>query len=64
MQVPGPGVELELWLPVYTTATAMRDLSHVCDLRQLTATLDPQPPEWGPRDRTCVLMDTSWIRYH
>ena len=27
MEVPGLGVELELWLPSYTTATAMQDLS-------------------------------------
>ena len=27
-----PGVEEELQLPAYPTATAMLDLSHVCDL--------------------------------
>ena len=32
MEVPRPGVELELQLPAYTTATAVPDLSHVCDL--------------------------------
>ena len=31
MEVPRLGVELELQLPAYTTATATRDLSHVCD---------------------------------
>ena len=33
MEVPGLGVELELQLPAYTTAaaTAMRDLSRICD---------------------------------
>ena len=32
MKVPRPGVELELYLPAYTTATPMPDLSHICDL--------------------------------
>ena len=32
MDVPGPGVEWVLQLLVYTTATAMPDLSGVCDL--------------------------------
>ena len=31
MDVPGPGVKLELQLLAYATATAMRDLSHICD---------------------------------
>ena len=30
----------------YSTATAMLDLSHICDLR-LTAMPDPQPTKWG-----------------
>ena len=32
MEFPRLGIELELQLPAYTTATAMQDLSHVCDL--------------------------------
>ena len=32
MEAPKLGVELELQLPTYTTATATRDQSHVCDL--------------------------------
>ena len=35
------GVESKLNLPAHTTATAMPDMSHVCDIPQLTATLDP-----------------------
>ena len=31
MEVPRLGVELELQLPAYTTATATRDLSLICD---------------------------------
>ena len=42
MQLPRLGVQLELQLPVYTTATATWDPSHICDLRQqLTEMLDP-----------------------
>ena len=32
MEVPRPGLELELSLPAYTTATATRDLIHICYL--------------------------------
>ena len=43
------GVESELQLSAYTTATAMWDLRHVCDLTpQPMAKLDPQPTEWSP----------------
>ena len=42
MEVPRLGVELELQLPAYTTATATQDLSCICNLQpQLMATLDP-----------------------
>ena len=32
MEVPRLGVESELQLPAYATATATRDLSRICDL--------------------------------
>ena len=32
MEVPRLGVESELQLPAYTTASAMQDLSHVCKI--------------------------------
>ena len=32
MDVPRLGTELELQLPAYPRATALRDPSHVCDL--------------------------------
>ena len=42
MEVPRLGVESELQLPAYTTATAAQDPSRVCDLTpQLMATPDP-----------------------
>ena len=41
MQVPGVGVESELQLQAYTTATATPDLSHICKtMLQLVATPD------------------------
>jgi len=33
MKAPRVGVKLELQLPAYTTATAMQNLSPICDLR-------------------------------
>ena len=41
MEVPRLGVKLELQQLAYATATAMPDLSRICDLPQLTATPDP-----------------------
>ena len=51
MEVPGLGVKSELQLQVYTTATAMLDLSHACDLHcSLT--------QREAKGQTCILMDT------
>ena len=42
MEVPRPGVESEFQLPAYTTAAAMLDPSHVCDLHHSSGqTPDP-----------------------
>ena len=56
MEVPGLGVESELQLPAYATATTTTDLTRVCYLWR------PQilNPLSTARDQTCVLMDTSW----
>ena len=43
MEVPRLGVELELQLPVYTTATAIRDPSHGFNLHHSSQ----QPTERG-----------------
>ena len=46
MKVPRLGVQSELQLPAYATATAMWDLSHVFDLHHSSlATLDLEPTE-------------------
>ena len=61
MEVPKLGVESELQLPAYTTATATPDLSLACNLYHNTWQhwiLNPL------RDRTCILMDASRIRFH
>ena len=42
MEVPKLGVESELQLPASTAATAMPDLSHICEARDRTRNLmDP-----------------------
>ena len=59
MNVPRLGGESELQLPAYTPATATRDPSHICDccLQQQWAL----SPLSKARDRTHLLMDTSWV---
>ena len=58
MEVPRLGVE-----PVYTTATAMRDPSCVCNLHYNSRQCQILNPLNEARDQTCVLMDTSWVCY-
>ena len=64
--VEGPtlGVELELQLLVYTTATAiaMWDPSRVCDLHHNSRQCQVLNPLSEARDGTCVLMDPNQIR--
>ena len=56
MEVPRPGIETELQLPAYTTAIAMQDLSHICDLHHSSWQYLNLQSE--TRDRTGILMDT------
>ena len=53
-------VESELQLPAYTTATATQDPSHVFDLHHSSWQHWILNPLSKARDRTHVLMDTSW----
>ena len=53
------GIELELLLLAYTTATATWDLSYVCDLQQSSQQHWILNPPSEARDRTCVLMGAS-----
>ena len=61
MEVPRLGVESELQLPVYTTATATRDPSHVCDLHHSSRQRWILNPLSGARDRTRNLIVPSRI---
>ena len=60
-EVPRLGVESELQLLAYATATATQDLSHICDLccSLWQCWILSLPSE--ARDQTCILMDTSWV---
>ena len=61
MEVPRLGVELELQLPAYATATAMPDPSHICDLHHSSWPCWIPDPLSVARDRTCILMDAGRI---
>ena len=64
MKVPRLEVELELQLPAYTTATAMGNLSYICDLHHSSWQHQIIYPQSEARDQTHVLVDTSWVLYH
>ena len=62
MEVPRLGVELEHQLLTYTTATAMPDMSCVCNLYHSSRQCQILNQLSKVRDRTCVFMDASQIR--
>ena len=64
MEIPRLGVELELQLPAYTTATATQDPTHVFDLHQSSGQRQILNPLSKARDWTHILMDTSGVHYH
>ena len=64
VEVPRVGVELELQLPAYATATAMPDPSCIYDLHHSSWQCWIFNPLIEARDRTHVLTDTSWFSYH
>ena len=64
MEVSRLGVLSELQQPGYATATAAWDLSHVCDLHHSSQKFQILDPLSEARDRTHILMDTSWICFH
>ena len=63
MEAPKLGVELELQLPAYTTATATWDPSCVCDLHHSPWQCRILNPRSKARDQTWNLMVPSWIRF-
>ena len=62
MEVPRLEVRLELQLLAYTTATATPDPNHIFDLHHISWQHQILNPLSKARDRTCVLMNTSWVR--
>ena len=64
MEVSRLGFKSELQLPAYTTATATRDPSRVCDLHHSTWQGQILNTLSEARDQTHNLMDTSWVCYH
>ena len=61
MEVARLGVKVVLQVLAYATATAMQDLSHVCDLQHNVQQHQMPNPLSEARDPTCILMDTSWV---
>ena len=64
MDVPRLGVQSELQLLDYTTATATRDLSRVCNSHHSSEQCQIFNTLREARDQTYVLMGTSQIRFH
>lgn len=60
MEVPRLAIKSELQLPAYATATAMLDLSCVCDLHHSLWQCWILNSLSEARDPTCILVDTSW----
>ena len=61
VKVPRLGVELELQLPAYITATATPDLSCICDLHLSLRQHRILNPLNKARDWTPIPVDTSWV---
>ena len=61
MGAPGLGVEWELQLPAYTTATAIQDPSRVCDHSSRQCRI--LNPVSEARDQILSLVDASWVCY-
>ena len=61
MEVPRPGVELTLQLPVYATAMATQDPSHICCLDLSLLQCQILNPLSKARDQTCILSDAKDI---
>ena len=58
-ETPRLGVKWEQQLPAYTTATAMPDPSHVCNLHHSSQPCPILNPLRGARDQTRVFLNTE-----
>ena len=58
MEVAGPGIESELQLQAYTTATATPDLSKISNLHQSLWQCWILNPRSEAREETCMLTET------
>ena len=61
MEVPGPGVKLDLQLPAYTTAASMLDPSHICELHHSLKKHWILNPLSKARDRTFTSWTLCWL---
>ena len=59
MEVPRLGVESELQLQAYTTATAMQDPNHICNLHQSSQQCQILNLLSKARDQTHILIEGS-----
>ena len=64
LEVPRLGVESELYLPAYTTATATWDASCVCNLHHSWQQCQILNPLSKARDQTCNLMGPTKSSIH
>ena len=62
-EVPRLGVGSKFQLLAYTTATATGDPSCICDLHHSSWQCQILNPLNRSRDRTRILMDTSWVHF-
>ena len=61
LKFPDGGVKSELQLLAYTTATAMWDPNHVCNLHRGSQHHCILNPLSEAKDQTCILMDNNQI---
>ena len=61
MEIPRLGVKSEPQLPAYVTATATQDLSLICNPHYSSWHRQILNPLSEARDRTYVLVETSWV---
>ena len=64
VEVPTLVIKPELQLPAYTTATAVWDPSHICDLHHSSQQCQIPDPLSEARDQTRILVDSGRVCFH